>query len=462
MQTGAAPKQAPLELAGRRVVVLGLGRSGRAAAELLQGRGALEERVDEGPGAAALYAGEWAQQTLREGHAQSHPALLEAAALLVLSPGVPTTHPLVRAAMARGIPVRGELELAHRCIGAPVIAVTGSKGKSTTTALVGALLEGAGVENVVAGNIGLPYSALAARLGPGAWAVLEVSSFQLESVEHFHARAAVLLKISPDHLDRYASMDDYAAAKARIVCNQTAADLFVVDPDDPYAATLASRGPARVAGFRVAWRGTGVERDADALVWREAGRRDVLCRVDDVPLLGEHNLHNAMAALAVVRGLGLWNDGARAALRRFTGLEFRMQPCGDLGGIRCINDSKSTTVESVRAAVRGLPGPLLLALGGRNKGLDFTPLRAELGKVKVVLLFGEAAGEIGAQLEGAAPLDRVADLDALLRRARQLGRAGDTLLFSPGCTSFDMFANAEARGHAFAAAVARAQHEEAG
>ena len=440
-------------------MVLGLARSGRAAAELLHARGARVVGVDEGSEAPALFRDAWAGRFLAEGHAAANAAVLAGASLLVLSPGVPTTHALVLAAKEHGIPILAEIELAYRFCAAPVLAVSGSKGKSTTTALVGALLGAAGVEHVVAGNIGLPFSAVVGSLPPEAWAVLEISSFQLETVDLFQARAAVLLAITPDHLDRYDSMEDYAAAKARITRHQTARDLLVVDPDDPWGARVARLAAAQVVGFGSLWEERGVVREGDALVWRQGAARETLAAVADVPLLGEHNVRNAMAALAVVRGLGLWNAAAREGLRRFAGLEYRMQPCGEIAGVRIVNDAKSTTVESVRAAVRGVDGPVLLALGGRNKGLDFAALRGDLQAARVVLLFGEAADDLARQLAGAAPLQRVGTLDDLLRRALELGRPGDTLLFSPGCTSFDMFRNAEERGHSFAAAVERLRRE---
>jgi UDP-N-acetylmuramoylalanine--D-glutamate ligase len=440
------------EVAGRRVVVLGLARSGRAAAELLQARGAEVIGVDEG---RTPPPEEWTRRHLHATYTRADPESLAEAALFVLSPGIPGTHALVRAAEQRRIPVVSEIELAYRFSTAPVIAITGSKGKSTTAALAGHLLGAIGVRHVVAGNIGLPYSSVVSSLQPGDWAVLEVSSFQLESIEHFHARVAVQLRISPDHLDRYPDMEAYAGAKARVAQHQVEKDLLVIPPDDDWGARLAASSNARIAGFGTAWKGTGVVRDGEALVWRTPETNETLARVDDVPLLGTHNLENAMAALAILAGLGLWQERARSALRDFHGLEYRMQSCGDIGGIHFVNDSKSTTVESVRAAVRGMPGNLLLALGGRNKGLDFRALGHDLEAVRVVFLYGESAQQIGRDLSGAARLEPVTDLDALVRRALELGQPGDTLLFSPGCTSFDMFDNAEHRGREFAAAVQR-------
>lgn len=450
----------PLDVAQRRAIVLGLARSGRAAAELLHAKGARVIGVDEGEAGAQLDGDEWAQRFLTALHRRADEAPLDAVALVVLSPGIPRTHALVRAAERRGVPVLSEIEVAYRFSRAPLIAITGSKGKSTTTALTGHLLDAVGVANQVAGNIGRPYASVVRSLAPRTWVVLELSSFQLESVEHFHARVAVQLRISPDHLDRYASFAAYAESKARIAQHQGTDDLLVVDPDDPWGRRLAELSAARVVGFGSVWKGCGVLCEGADLLWCEPGMRQPLARVDEVPLLGAHNVRNAMAALAIVRGLQLWKQPAREALRTFRGLEFRMQDCGCVGGLRFVNDAKSTTVESVRAAVEGLPGPLLLAMGGRNKGLDFAELRNVLGRVRRLFVFGEAAPELEQVLEGAAQIERLANVDAIVRRALQVGRAGETLLFSPGCTSFDSFHDAEERGRAFAAAVHAARSRE--
>jgi UDP-N-acetylmuramoylalanine--D-glutamate ligase len=362
---------------------------------------------------------------------------------------------LVQAALSAGVPVWSEIELAYRFSQAPVIAITGSKGKSTTAALLGHLWQGAGRSGVVAGNIGLAYSAIVPQLRPDDWVILEVSSFQLETVHAFHPRVAVHLPVTPDHLDRYAGMQEYARAKARIAQCLTKDDLLVVDVTDPWSAQLAATTPARCIGFGTLCAATGVVQQDHALYWVDASSREMLCRVADLPLLGRHNVHNAMAALAVLRALQAWNPQAAQALGSFEGLAFRMQPCGEIEAVRFVNDSKSTTVESVRAAVQGLDGPLILALGGRNKGLDFAALRETLGQVRRVLVFGEAAAAISSSLHGAAAIETVTDLTALVDRALEIAAPGDTVLFSPGCTSFDMFENAEARGRAFTAAVDR-------
>jgi UDP-N-acetylmuramoylalanine--D-glutamate ligase len=442
-------------LRGRRALVLGLAKSGQAAAELLASRGARVVGVDDGP--ASPVAGDWARRVLERQSRTADLDLLRGVDLVVLSPGIPTTHALAQAAGAAGIPVVSEIEIAYRCSATPVVAITGSKGKSTTTALAGALLQAQGKRAVVAGNIGRPYAAVVDDLGPEDWVVLELSSFQLETIDTFHARVAVLLAVSPDHLDRYADLDAYAAAKMRIARHQGSGDLLVVDPQDRYGVALGRTSQAPIVGFGAAWNGAGVVRRDDDLVWCTPGGDEVLASVRDVPLLGAHNLRNAMAALAVARALGDVDDAVRAALRAFAPLPYRMQPAGTIAGIRFVNDSKGTTVDAVRAGVEGLPGPLLLALGGRNKELDFRPLAPALTGVRVVFTYGEAAAEIEAALAGAARLVRVADLDDLLARSLELGRPGDTLLFSPGCTSFDMFRNAEHRGEEFDAAVARAR-----
>jgi UDP-N-acetylmuramoylalanine--D-glutamate ligase len=447
----------PLSVARRRVVVLGLARSGRAAAELLHAHGAHVIGVDEGEAGAHLDGDEWTRRILMALHRRAADTPLDEATLLVLSPGVPRTHALVQAAAARRLPVLSEIEVAYRFSRSPLIAITGSKGKSTTTALTGHLLDAVGVANQVAGNIGRPYASVVRSLAPEAWVVLELSSFQLESVERFHARVAVQLQISPDHLDRYVSFEAYAESKARIAQHQGAEDLLVVDPGDPWGRRLAERSSARVVGFGATWEGSGVVREADDLVWHDGAAHEVLAHVEDLPLLGAHNLRNGMAALAILRGLGLWTQAARQALHTFHGLEFRMQDCGTVGGLRFVNDAKSTTVASVRAAVEGLPGPLLLAMGGRNKGLDFGALRTVLAHVRRLFVFGEAAPELQEVLDGVLEIEPVADVEAVVRRALQVGRPGETLLFSPGCTSFDSFHDAEERGRAFDTAVRAAR-----
>ena len=438
----------------RRVLVFGLATSGRAAVELLLRLGAQVTGVDEN---AARLDRAWSREHLATASDRADPALLDGIEWFVLSPGIPLTHPFVRAAAAAGMPVVSEIVLGFLCTDAAIAAVTGSKGKSTTTALAGALLAAQGKHCEVAGNIGAPFTAIADRLGPQDWVVLELSSFQLETVDRFHARAAVHLGVSPDHLDRYPNLEAYAAAKARIGRHQTPDDVLVVHTSEPYAARVAAATPARIVGFDPDWRGTGVVRQGDTIVWRESGCETTLARTSDVPLLGDHNVRNAMAALALARALGPVDDAVRAALGAFRGLPFRMQPAGAVGGIAFVNDSKATTVDAVAAAVEGLPGTVMLGLGGRNKGLDFTVLRPHLERVRIVFTLGEAAPEIEAALRGAAAFERVGDLDELVARALAHGRAGDTLVFSPGCTSFDMFRNAEHRGEEFAAAVERAR-----
>jgi UDP-N-acetylmuramoylalanine--D-glutamate ligase len=449
-------------LRGRRVLVFGLARSGQAAADLAVLHGAHVVGVDDGPAAAALFAGDWARQTLVEMSAEARADLLHGVNWFVLSPGIPTTHPLVLAAAAARIPVISEIELAYRCSAARVVAITGSKGKSTTTALAGALLAAQGKRVFVAGNIGLPYCAVAPQAGPGDWVVLELSSFQLETVDSFHADVAVLLAISPDHLDRYPDFAAYAAAKQRIGRHQTRDNVLIVDPGDRYGVATGRASEAQVLGFGALWGGAGVVREATDLVWCTPGGREHLARVADVPLLGAHNVRNAMAALAIARVLGPVDAAVQAALRGFRALPYRMQPAGEIHAIRFVNDSKGTTVEAVRAGVEGLDGTLMLALGGRNKDLDFTALRGSLGRVRTVFVYGEAADEIEAALAGSVRIERVRDLDDLVAAALRAGQPDDTLLFSPGCTSFDMFRNAEHRGAEFDAAVERARARETG
>ena len=381
-------------------------------------------------------------------------ALLDGADLFVLSPGIPAVHPFVRAAGAAGIAVISEIELAFRCCAAPVVAITGSKGKSTTTALAGALLAAQGKHVAVAGNIGLPFSAVVAGLDADAWVVLELSSFQLETVDTLHARIAVLLGVSPDHLDRYADLEAYAAAKMRIARHQDAGDWLIVDPQDRWGAMLARRSPARVAGFSTDWQGDGVVRAGSEPVARRRSQRNVVrgrrCAAPRRPQPAQCD-----AALAVARTVR--PVGESSALR--CGASTRRH-------IACNRPARSPAsasstirrapLDAVAAGVEGLDGAILLGMGGRNKGLDFTILRPHLERVRAALLLGEAADEIERALGGTVPVHRVRDLDDMVARGLEIGVAGDTFLFSPGCTSFDMFHNAEERGAAFDAAVRQA------
>ncbi len=455
--------QAETELRGKRVTVVGLARSGVAAARLLQAAGA-HVTVADGKEASVLAEplAKLDRNAVQVSVGVGYQAALEGAELVVISPGVPFRLPSLEAARRRGLRVIGELELASRFLRAPVLAVTGTNGKSTTVTLLGLLLAESGKRAFVGGNLGTPLceAALASyQAGPGArlydYVVAEVSSFQLETVERFHPRVAALLNITPDHLDRYASLDDYAAAKGRLFANQTQGDIALLNLDDERVAGLAGRLSARTLGFsrtlapdRVACEGTFL--DGGALVATIGGTRQEICRREELRLLGDHNLANALAASAIGLACDCPIPSMRQALRTFPGLEHALEFVRERQGVRFINDSKGTNVDATLKALEGLSQPILLIAGGKDKGGDFSKLRqAVLQRVKRLILIGEAAPLIRAALAGFDRISQAATLRDAVDLAAREATAGDAVLLSPACASFDMFADYQDRGRQF-------------
>ncbi len=450
--------------AGKRVLVVGLGRSGLASIEVLAELGVTLYATDEKPAAELSAAVATAESFgARFVEASAAGALLAQLDWAVLSPGVPPTSPVVRAIHAANVPVLGEIELAYRLCKAPVIAVTGTKGKSTTTALIGHLLRGCGLDVRVGGNIGNPLIKEVRGAGPEAWVVAEVSSFQLETIRSFRPRVAVLLNIEPDHLDRYHSMDEYAEAKYRICANQSLTDWFVGNLDDERVAALHwQRGDARVQA-RQLW--FGLERSDRAAMYLRDGvltyappagdpRPLPIVARDEIPLAGNHNVSNAMAALLAALAIGCRPNELRDAIRTFEPMAHRLQRVAEIDGVVYVDDSKATNPGSTIAALRAYDRPIVLIAGGRAKGSSFDDLGAEMrGRVKALVGIGEAAAEIAAAARGVA-VTSAATMEEAVARAREIAAPGDVVLLSPGCASFDMFASAEDRGERFAAAVA--------
>jgi UDP-N-acetylmuramoylalanine--D-glutamate ligase len=429
-----------------RALVVGLGSSGVAAAALLVRQG---WRVTANDRAGAAELGDRTAQlpagveVVLGGHPES---LLDSVALVVASPGVPAGLPLLAQARRRGIEVIAELELAFRALAdTPLLAVTGSNGKTTGTALLGAILEAAGWNAGVGGNIGHPASALALEGGFDAL-VWEVSSFQLEGCTTLRPRVGVLLNLSPDHLDRHASLDAYLAAKARLLARQQGDDVAVLNADDPVVAGLAV--PARAAFFSL--------RD----------RRAAACLVDDrlvldghpllprarLPLPGEHNVANALAAALAAARAGVPRTAIAAALERFPGLPHRHALVAEVGGVSFVDDSKGTNIGATAAGLAGYPpGTVHLILGGLGKGQDFASLaEAAAGRVAAAYLIGEAADEIARALGSRVPVEQCGTLVEAVRRAAAAARPGDTVLLSPACASFDQFRDYAHRGDEFA------------
>jgi len=444
-----------MELNGRRVLVVGAGKSGVAAAGLLARKGArttltdikradeLGDRLSGLNGRVTLALGFYPEVTR------------EAWDLVVVSPGVPAGIPPLRQALAAGVEVIGELELAWRFARAPVVAVTGTNGKTTTTALIGAIFRTAGRRTLVAGNIGTPFSATVEDYGPEDVIVLEVSSFQLEAAPTFRPHVALILNITPDHLDRHGDMEAYVAAKARIFARQGPDDRTILNADDPPTAALASSVPGQVIFFSRRHRlerGIFVHRDWIAV--REEERKDpvFVCPVDALRIPGAHNLENALAAVAAARAMGVPPETIARALRAFPGVPHRLEPVGVIRGVRYINDSKGTNPDASIKALEAFTDPIILIAGGRNKGSDFRPFAARLrDKVRALIVLGEAADEIAraAADAGLREIRHAADLPRAVQAAADLARPGDIVLLSPACASGDMFRNYEERGDLF-------------
>ncbi len=437
--------------ANKRVVVVGAGRSGLALAAYFRRRGAIVTLSDSrsaeriGP-LSGLAPG---VQLDLGGHSDQY---FTQADLLAISPGVPLTIPPLAAAMSRGVPVLGEIEVAFGELSAPLVAITGTNGKSTTTCVMGDAFRAWGQKTFVGGNLGTPL--IEAVDEEWDWLVVEISSFQLEAIETFHPRYALLLNITEDHLDRYPGMDAYVAAKMRVFEQMTAADVAVLNAEDPLVIAATEKIQARKILFssrRLLPTGMGV--DGDAIVWRMDGEESRF-PIDQLKLKGLHNIENVMAALIPPLLAGCPPATAWGAACAFTGLPHRMVPVRELNGVVWYNDSKGTNVGSVVKSLAGLPAPVTLIAGGKDKGGDYEPLvNLVRERVAHLILIGQAAERIASVLGGLTHTVRATTLQEAVQRAWELTPAGGSVLLSPGCSSFDMFKSYEERGDVFTRAV---------
>jgi UDP-N-acetylmuramoylalanine--D-glutamate ligase len=440
---------------GQNILVVGLGRSGAAAAEFLADRGARVTVNDAKPEVELKDA-----QALREKGVEivagAHPAeLFEKSDLIVASPGVPLALAPFQKARAAGVPVISEIELAARFLRGRLIGVTGSNGKTTTTTLIGELLKDAGLPAQVGGNIGTPLVSLVATSRENGFTVVELSSFQLEAVERLHLFAAVLINITPDHLDRYESMEQYAAAKANIFRNQTPDDVAVLNADDGRVSRMKGLTEARVVYFsRKRELGEGIFLRGDEIVNRSNGREQVMVARPEIPLRGDHNLENVMSSLAVGMACGASPDSMRETVRGFKGVEHRLEFVDEINGVKFYNDSKATNVDAAAKSLEAFAGGLIVILGGKDKGSDYSPLAQLLrDRGEHVILIGVAAGKIAAALEDAIPIHRAATMGEAVEAGYRLSKPGSVVLLAPACASFDMFDNYEHRGRVFKEAV---------
>ena len=447
-----------MELKNKRVLVVGLGKSGLSAAMFLRAQGA-RVTVSDTRSAVAL--------------AKEIPALLEAGImvesgghglltfrrqdLIVVSPGVPMDTPEVKQVIAFGLPVIGELELASRYLQGRVVAITGSNGKTTTTTLVGKIFSDAGVSTLVGGNIGLPVIDLVGKSTNESVSVLEVSSFQLETVEEFHPWIAVILNITPDHLDRHGSFERYASAKERIFSRQATGDFLVLNGDDRVAQMSAGRAKSAVfwfSGTKAVRRGAFVRDGVIVWVEKEGGVTEPVMPVSEIPLKGAHNVENVLAAVCTARLAKIPAESVRASVASFRAVEHRLELVRKLNEVEYYNDSKATNVDAAMKAVASFAGGVHLILGGKDKDSDYTTM-AELLKerVKVVYTVGSAAEKIERELHGVVKMVSAQTIGAAVAEAAKAAVPGDVVLLSPACSSFDQFENYEHRGRVFRQSV---------
>jgi UDP-N-acetylmuramoylalanine--D-glutamate ligase len=444
-------------LSGQKVLVFGLAKSGVAALRLLLAQGARVTALDARDEAAL---GEVARELKAQGvtlvTGATPAGLLEEQHLVVVSPGVPLSLPELVAAREAGVLVWGEIELAWRFLSTvPLFGITGTNGKSTTTALTGELFKRGGGRTFVGGNLGLPLAE--AALKPTDWdsLVVELSSFQLEGIHQLRPKGAAILNLTPDHIDRYPSHEAYGEAKARIFRNQGPGDFAVVNAEDAHVMRLGLQANVPVYGFSLTGKAAeGGAKLAGLAVARPGGFRLEFSGEDytlsNRALRGAHNAQNAMAASLLARLGGVPREAVQAGLDGYPGLPHRLESVRVLDGVEWVNDSKATNVDSVLVALRAFAGDLLLIAGGKGKGAPYQPMVEEgRGKVKQVLTIGQDAETIAAAWQGVAPVHPCGTLDTAVRRARELAKAGDTVLLSPACASYDQFKNFEDRGDTF-------------
>jgi UDP-N-acetylmuramoylalanine--D-glutamate ligase len=440
-----------IELAGKQVLVVGLARTGIATALFCAERGARVTATEARP---ELEIAETAAKLRAAGVALElgghRPETFVEQDLIVPSPGVPPMMPALAAARAIGVPVWSEIELAWRFLHGRLICITGSNGKTTTTSLIGHILETAGLPVQVAGNIGTPLISRVDISSDSSFTVVEASSFQLEFISGFRPDIGVLLNITPDHLDRHGSIEAYGGAKARMFENQTAEDAAVINADDAVAHQYAPTGP-RVFWFsrqkRVA---SGCYLRGDEIVFRCDGTESVLLERKMIGLRGSHNIENVLAAAAAARLAGVEPAAIAEGVRTFAGVEHRIEYVATISGVEYFNDSKATNVDATVKALDAFPGNVLVILGGKDKGSDYSILRQALrSHARMALLIGSAADKIEAELAGVVPVERAETLARAVEAASQRARPGDTVLLAPACASLDQFENYEQRGRVF-------------
>ena len=446
------------DYAGKRIAVIGMARTGMAVAEVMADLGARVVLYDKKPAGELTEALTEARRLGAEARPGTDIVDFDSIDMLVTSPGVPRGAAVFAEAERRGVEVVSEIELAYRVSRAPIVAVTGTNGKTTTTILIGSILAEDGREtyiagNVAAGEIKLPLITAAHKASANGMIAAEISTFQIEWISAFRPKVALLLNVTGDHLDRHASWEEYAALKARIFENQTADDFAVINAENSFTASLAPRLKARVLRFaRLSPVDEGAFVRGDELVVRLDGRETVACRKSDILLRGEHNVENVLAAACAAIALGVKPESLVAAVRKLKPVEHRLEPVAVIDGVEYINNSMCTNVDAAVRSVEAIEKPQIVIAGGKDKGLDYAPLgEAFKRKAKHVVLIGASADILreAAENAGFRALSDAGSMKEAVEIARSLAEPGDAVVLTPGCASFDMFSSFEERGQVF-------------
>jgi UDP-N-acetylmuramoylalanine--D-glutamate ligase len=441
----------PFELRGKRVLVVGLARTGVATALFCAARGAnvaaTDARLESEIGEALAPLREAGVHLELGGHGEK---TFLAQDVIVPSPGVPADAPLLQAARAKGITIWSEIELADRFLKGRLIGITGSNGKTTTTSLIAHILKSAGMPTILAGNIGTPLISRVEHTNDATITVAELSSFQLELIETFRPDISVFLNLTPDHLDRHHTLEAYGTAKARIFENQTEADSAVLNADDPATTKYAPAKPQVFWFSRKQRVAQGAFVRENEIVFRRDGEEETILKLQDIPLAGAHNVENVLAAVAATYLAGTDSSSIAKGVRSFSGVEHRLEFVAEIGGVRYYNDSKATNVDATLKALEAFPGRILVVLGGKDKGSDYTVLQKPLReKAILALLIGAAAEKIEKQITGSIAIERAGTIERAVEIASHAARPGDVVLLAPACASFDQFENYEHRGRIF-------------
>ncbi len=442
----------------KKVLVIGMARSGIAATKALCQAGAYVTINDIKPEAVLEeYLTELKGLPIETRLGEKADHLVEGKDFIVISPSVPIESSFVHRARALKVPVYSEFELGYRMCSAPIVAITGTNGKTTTTALMGQIFTNAKRRTHVVGNIGIPFTGKALEITPDDTVVAEVSSFQLEAIHSFHPKVAAVLNITEDHLNRHKSMENYIAMKSRIFVNQDENDFLVLNRDDDLTAALAGKSKSKVLFFSRKMKvENGAYLEGGNLVLSLDGQNRIVCLVEEIGIPGVHNLENALAAAAMAAVMGVAPEDIAHTLKTFAGVEHRLEFVKELDGIRFINDSKGTNPEASIKAIEAMNRPTLLIAGGMDKGSDFSTFIDSFGqKIKALLVLGETAEKLiqTAEWKGFKPVYHVSTIEEAVRKAYEMAKPGWNVLLSPACASWDMFKDFEERGRVFKDAV---------